>query len=214
MSPVTETPPESVSVEEEMHQLEESEAALERRTDSLALTNVLAFLFAFFALGASIVAIVIAASDNGNGGMRQNMIGGNGGSNPSASTGGGMGGGGMMGTQAAGAVAPAGVHSVRVKLGEMWVRPQYTSVAAGKVTFLATNDGQVTHELMIERTPLKMDAPGRPNEDAAQGMIEDMAPGESGKMTVNLKPGSYVLFCNVTGHYAAGQHVRFTVTRS
>ncbi len=27
-----------------------------------------------------------------------------------------------------------------------------------------------------------------------------------------LKPGNYVLFCNVSGHYAAGQHIPFTVT--
>jgi uncharacterized cupredoxin-like copper-binding protein len=46
-----------------------------------------------------------------------------------------------------------------------------------------------------------------------QGMIEDMDPGASGKMTLKLTPGSYVLFCNVPGHYAAGQHVRLTVTR-
>ena len=32
---------------------------------------------------------------------------------------------------------------------------------------------------MIERMPLKMDRPGRPNEEAAQGMIEDMEPGKA-----------------------------------
>jgi uncharacterized cupredoxin-like copper-binding protein len=110
--------------------------------------------------------------------------------------------------------APAGVHTVQVKLREMWVRPQYTSVQAGKVTFVARNTGQVKHELMIERAPLKMDGPGRPNEEAAQGMIEDMDPGRSGRMTLNLTPGDYVLFCNVPGHYAAGQHISFTVTKS
>jgi uncharacterized cupredoxin-like copper-binding protein len=193
------------NLEAEVHELEENEAALERRTDSIALTNVLAFVFAFVALAASIAAIVIAAS-NGNGGtMMRN--------NPN-STSSAMPGGGMMGTQSAGSAAPAGVHTVQVKLGEMWVRPQYTSVEAGKITFVAQNTGQVTHELMVERMPLKMDGPGRPNEEAAQGMIEDMAPGGSGKMTLKLTPGNYVLFCNVTGHYAAGQHIAFTVTGS
>jgi uncharacterized cupredoxin-like copper-binding protein len=43
-------------------------------------------------------------------------------------------------------------------------------------------------------------------------MIEDMAPGQTGHMTVNLKPGRYMLFCNLPGHYAAGQHTMFTVT--
>jgi uncharacterized cupredoxin-like copper-binding protein len=108
----------------------------------------------------------------------------------------------------------AGVHTVGVKLGEMWVRPQYTSVQAGKVTFVAQSVGKLEHELMVERAPIAMDGPGRPTEEAAQGMIEDMEPGEGGQMTLKLKPGSYVLFCNVTGNYAAGPHVRFTVTGS
>jgi len=80
------------------------------------------------------------------------------------------------------------------------------------VTFNATNAGQVPHELMIERMPIKMDAPNQPNEDAAQGMIDDMSPGQSGSMTLNLKAGTYELFCNAPGHYALGQHTMFKVT--
>jgi uncharacterized cupredoxin-like copper-binding protein len=196
-------------LEDEVHELERTEVELTRRTDSLELTNVLAFLFAFLALAGSVVAIIIAASNgNGNGnGNGGNMMG-----SVNNSTRSGMPGGGMMGTQAAGTAAPAGAHTVPVTLGEMWVRPRYTSVEAGKVTFVAHNTGQVTHELMVERMPLKMDGPGRPNEEAAQGMIEDMEPGASGKMTLKLTPGNYALFCNVTGHYAAGQHIGFTVT--
>ena len=49
----------------------------------------------------------------------------------------------------------------------MWVRPQYSSVAAGKTTFVAQNTGQVTHELMIERAPLKMDGPAEATSSSA-----------------------------------------------
>ena len=45
-----------------------------------------------------------------------------------------------------------------------------------------------------------------------QGMIDDMGPGQSGHMTLNLKAGTYMLFCNVPGHYAMGQHTMFKVT--
>jgi uncharacterized cupredoxin-like copper-binding protein len=45
-------------------------------------------------------------------------------------------------------------------------------------------------------------------------MIDDMSTGQSGRTTVRLTPGTYVLFCNVTGHYAAGQHTTFSVTGS
>jgi uncharacterized cupredoxin-like copper-binding protein len=31
---------------------------------------------------------------------------------------------------------------------------------------------------------------------------------------MHLKPGKYMLFCNVQGHYAAGQHTVFTVTKA
>jgi uncharacterized cupredoxin-like copper-binding protein len=121
-----------------------------------------------------------------------------------------------MGTMSAGSVASqssAGPTSqVTAQLGDYWVRPDVSSVPAGKVTFTAKNVGKVPHELMIERMPIKMDAPGQPNEEAAQGMIDDMGPGESGHMTLNLKPGTYELFCNAPGHYAMGQHTMFKVT--
>jgi uncharacterized cupredoxin-like copper-binding protein len=198
--------PAADALERELHELEHEEQRLEERTSSVEALNILTLLLALVALGAAIVAIVIAVSNDGNGSTGPMM---SSSSNRSA-----MPGGAMMGSASRGQAAPGGVHTVRVKLGEMWVRPQYTSVQAGKVTFVARNTGQVEHELMVERAPIAMDGPGRPTEDAAQGMIEDMEPGEGGQMTVKLEPGSYVLFCNVTGHYAAGQHVRFTVTGS
>lgn len=103
-------------------------------------------------------------------------------------------------------------RTVSTRLGDYWVSPSATSVPAGKITFTAKNVGAVPHELMVERMPIKMDAPGQPNEEAAIGMIEDMDPGQSGHMTLNLKPGAYMLFCNAPGHYAMGQHTMFRVT--
>jgi uncharacterized cupredoxin-like copper-binding protein len=119
-----------------------------------------------------------------------------------------------MGAAGSGGASQSSAGSVQVsaQLGDYWVRPNVTSVPAGKVTFTAKNVGQLPHELMVERMPIKMDAPGQPNEDAAQGMIEDMGAGQSGHMTLDLKPGRYMLFCNVPGHYAMGQHTMFTVT--
>jgi len=194
----------TATIEEELKDLEANESALERRTNSLALSNALGLVFGLLGFGIAILALVFALSNrddnNGIGHIR------------TGSAGSAMAGGAMMGGAASGNAAPTGVRTIHVKLGEMWVRPDYTSVKAGSITFAATNTGQLEHELMIERMPLKMDGPGRPNEEAAQGMIEDMEPGDRGRMTVKLTPGSYVLFCNVAGHYAAGQHIRFTVT--
>lgn len=189
------------TIERELKRLEDNESALEQRTNSLTATNALALVFGILGFGIAMLALVLALANRDNNGPM---------SSGSARTA--MSGGAMMGGNAAGNPAPAGVRTIQVKLGEMWVKPDYTSVKAGEVTFAATNTGQVEHELMIERMPLRMDGPGRPNEEAAQGMIEDMGPGQSGRMTLKLTPGSYVLFCNVSGHYAAGQHIRFTVT--
>ena len=108
--------------------------------------------------------------------------------------------------------AQAAIRTVEVELGEMYVRPSVTTVPAGEVKFVARNVGKVEHELMIERMPITMDGPGKPAEDAAMGMIEDMAPMHRGQMALRLKPGKYELFCNVPGHYAAGQRTTFTVT--
>jgi uncharacterized cupredoxin-like copper-binding protein len=193
----------TATIEEELKELEANESALERRTNSLALSNALGLVFGLLGFGIAILALIFALSNRDNNGTAHMRTG---------SAGSTMAGGAMMGGAAVGNAAPTGVRTIHVKLGEMWVRPDYTSVKAGRITFAAANTGQLEHELMIERMPLKMDAPGRPNEEAAQGMIEDMEPGDRGRMTLKLTPGSYVLFCNVAGHYAAGQHIRFTVT--
>ena len=41
--------------------------------------------------------------------------------------------------------------------------------------------------------------------------IEDIEGGSSQSLTVNLDAGSYVLICNLPGHYAQGMHAGFTV---
>jgi uncharacterized cupredoxin-like copper-binding protein len=192
-------------IEEELHELEREEKQLEQRTDQLSLAQGLSGLASVLALIIGITALVVALIANGRTHNGTTMMRG---AAPAVASSGSSGmPGGMMG---GGPAAKPGV--VRVMLGDMWVRPNVSSVPAGKVTFVASNMGHLPHELMIERTPLKMEGPGKPVEDAAQGMIDDMQPGQSGTMSLRLKPGSYQLFCNVPGHYAAGQHIDFTVT--
>jgi hypothetical protein len=103
----------------------------------------------------------------------------------------GAGGHGKFTSAAAGAAAHGKVY---VQLGDYWAAPTVASVRAGKVTFIATNVGRVPHELVVERMPMRFDSPMHPTENAAQGMIEDMAPGHSGRMTMRLRPGTYMLF--------------------
>jgi nitrite reductase (NO-forming) len=104
--------------------------------------------------------------------------------------------------------APAG--AVGITLGEMFVKPSVTSVKAGKVTFAVANQGQAMHQFAIGRAPLAMNGA----EPAASAILAKggmLSGGGHETVSADLKPGKYVLYCLMSGHYAAGQHTEFTV---
>jgi uncharacterized cupredoxin-like copper-binding protein len=179
-------------------ELESIRAELEARQRRGGMVQLAAIFSTLIAL-AALLAVAFKVQDNNNAAMTMHgrMAGMNGG----------------VTAPSAGPAEAGPARSVQADLGDFWVRPNVTSVAAGEVTLSARNLGTVEHELMVERMPLQMDGPGQPNEEAAQGMIEDLEPGASGRMTLRLTPGMYVLFCNIPGHYAAGQHTMLRVTR-
>lgn len=43
------------------------------------------------------------------------------------------------------------------------------------------------------------------------GKIAPFAVGQSRRLTLTLKPGRYILLCNLPGHYKAGQFASFRV---
>ncbi len=71
---------------------------------------------------------------------------------------------------------------------------------AGDVTFNLKNDGQTTHSLEIE------DVNGQDVETEG-----DVAPGSSGKLTANLKPGTYEFYCPIDSHREMGMTGEITV---
>jgi uncharacterized cupredoxin-like copper-binding protein len=44
------------------------------------------------------------------------------------------------------------------------------------------------------------------------GEIEGIAPGKSGRITLTLKRGRYLLICNVAGHYQLGMKTAIEAT--
>jgi uncharacterized cupredoxin-like copper-binding protein len=90
------------------------------------------------------------------------------------------------------------------------------AVPAGYVTFRVHNTGASTHELIVTRTDIAADAlPLRANgitvdEDSKQlhaaGELGEVRLGATRDLTLNLKPGHYVLFCNLEGHYRGGMY--------
>jgi uncharacterized cupredoxin-like copper-binding protein len=112
-----------------------------------------------------------------------------------------------------------------VTLQEVAVVPETTSIPAGSVTLDVENIGPaLAHELVVVRTDLPADGlptneDGSFDEDAEGveviGELEEIEPGTSGTLTVDLEPGHYVFLCNVVqeaddapfSHYQAGMRV-------
>jgi uncharacterized cupredoxin-like copper-binding protein len=94
------------------------------------------------------------------------------------------------------------------------------SVPAGEVTFVATNrSSDYVHEMIVAKVadPAKplpyVTADTKVDEEAAGhlGEVSELDPGKSGKLTLTLEPGTYVLYCNIPGHYMAGMWATITV---
>jgi uncharacterized cupredoxin-like copper-binding protein len=91
-----------------------------------------------------------------------------------------------------GGTTTAGEQSLDLSATEYAFDPSDVSVdAAGKVTFRISNDGQQTHALEVEGNGIEEET-------------EDIAPGESGTLTVDLKAGEYEFYCPIDGHRDQG----------
>ncbi|ESZ56195.1 copper tolerance protein [Mesorhizobium sp. L103C105A0] len=96
----------------------------------------------------------------------------------------------------------------------MRVKLDKTFVPAGKVTFQVQNTSKDTvHEMIVvpiadaKKTTLPyVPNENRVNEDAAGhlGEVSELDPGKTGSLTLDLKPGSYAVFCNIPGHFMNG----------
>ena len=110
-----------------------------------------------------------------------------------------------------------GDSTVEVSLRDDAVVPSPATVDAGAILFSATNEGTETHE--IEVFSGDVDPSTLPVEDnvaVTDGLelldeIEDITPGSSADLTVELEAGTYVVMCNLAGHFAKGMHAVITV---
>jgi uncharacterized cupredoxin-like copper-binding protein len=111
---------------------------------------------------------------------------------------------------------------VRGMMGGMSLRANVTSVKAGKITFDVTNlSRSIVHEMIVvavenPNAPLPYDYnTGQIPEKQVKmlGETSEMEPNAEKAITLDLKPGAYLLICNVPGHYAAGMWTPLTVTQ-
>jgi uncharacterized cupredoxin-like copper-binding protein len=110
--------------------------------------------------------------------------------------------------------------TIDVTLADFKMELGESSTPAGTVTFKVKNEGPSVHEFVVFNTDLAEDAlPRNDDGDVAESdefapvdELEDIAKGSTPTLQVDLPAGSYVLICNVAGHYRQGMHAGFTVT--
>lgn len=106
--------------------------------------------------------------------------------------------------------------AIPVQMGEFFVQDG-TSASAGEVGFAVTNEGAILHNFRVIRSDLAQDAlpvaGGQVDENAVDVRlrIDDIAAGETKAAAAELAAGSYVLICNIPGHYQLGMHMSFAV---
>jgi len=102
-----------------------------------------------------------------------------------------------------------------VSMSEFKFAPANPELARGTVEITAANKGKTEHELVLLKTnaePSKLPKDGQEvSEKDSVGEIPETAPGQSGSETFDLKPGKYVMVCNIPGHYEAGMYGTLTV---
>ncbi len=82
----------------------------------------------------------------------------------------------------------------------MYIELSEDSFSAGSYTIEVVNEGNATHDLVVER------------DGADVAATENIAPGQSATLTVTLEAGEYVFYCSVGNHRAMGMEVQVTVT--
>lgn len=122
-----------------------------------------------------------------------------------------------IGLQGCGADPPDGPSVA--KLVEFTVELSSAPVRLGTNTFVVSNDGQQEHELIgfkIDRpvAELALTADGDLNEEVLTSVTDgpNLAPGSSTTRVVALKlPGTYLLLCNLPGHFKKGMYTIVTL---
>lgn len=112
---------------------------------------------------------------------------------------------------------------VTLTLKETSIRSTIDTLEGGKLRVTAKNEGSVVHEFVAFRTDLEegslpMTSQGDRVDEGGAGIThldpeaEDVSPGKSKTITLDLPAGRYVFACNLPGHYSLGMHTVITAT--
>ena len=104
-----------------------------------------------------------------------------------------------------------------VELRDFTVKPSVDTLKAGKVKIGIRNLSGMVHELVVLKTTLAHDkltidgSSATAKDDGKVGALLNIGAGRVAALTVDLTPGSYVLICNVAGHYQLGMRAALKV---
>ena len=114
--------------------------------------------------------------------------------------------------------ADATGQTVEVAIPDSAFELSLPDAPSGSVTFVIDNVGTMVHEFEVfagaepgQVLPLKAGVADTTGLEVVDE-VEDILPGSSVELTVDLEPGTYLLICNLPAHYAAGNWAEFTVT--
>ena len=110
---------------------------------------------------------------------------------------------------------------VVVSLKDFKIQLSTPTVSSGRVVLGLENAGPTVHELVVARTDLPSDslpigADGLSVDEEAPtfrvlGEEEHVQLDEQEVLKLVMKPGHYVLYCNLEGHYLGGMHTDIEV---
>ena len=104
-----------------------------------------------------------------------------------------------------------------VELRDYSLKTNVASLPAGKVKIGIRNLGAMVHDFVVLKTDTAFDklpidgAAAKAKDDGKIGGIEAIGVGQVKALTLDLTPGSYVLLCNVAGHYQLGMRAALKV---
>ncbi len=109
------------------------------------------------------------------------------------------------------------VPAVYLDLSDFKIVSDHATVTAGRTVIGIRNHASMLHEVIVIKTDLAPDklpidgATAKASENGKAGELLNIPAGASRKLVVDLAPGTYVIICNIAGHYQLGMRVGLEV---
>jgi uncharacterized cupredoxin-like copper-binding protein len=104
---------------------------------------------------------------------------------------------------------------VAVHLQDYKVLLSVATLKAGTVRFGIKNEGGMEHSFELIKTDIPFDklptADAKAKEDGLVKQVKSIAVGKVSVVSADLAAGSYVVLCNIAGHYQLGMRAAFVV---